>query len=250
MAPHQKNIYNPLASFMKQILFMFVAVMVCSCKSQPDQVLVFTKTSGFRHDSIETGVKTLEELGQQNEFVVTHTENSEAFSLENLKNFQLVIFLNTTQDVLDETQQAHFESYINNGGSFMGIHAAADTEYDWAWYGKLVGAYFESHPDQAQAEVVNEDFKHPACSHLPERWKHFDEWYNYKNISSNIKVVLSVDETSYEGGTNGDFHPIAWYQEFDGGKVFYTGLGHTKEAYTDSNFRHHLLGGIQYCLEK
>ncbi len=133
----------------------------------------------------------------------------------------------------------------------MGIHAASDTEYDWPWYGKLVGAYFDGHPNdpnvrEAKMKVVNR--QHLSTTHLDDTWVRNDEWYNYKNINPKLQVLICLDETSYEGGTNGDNHPIAWYQEFDGGRVFYTGGGHTTESYDEPDFQKHLLGGINYCL--
>ena len=213
-----------------------------------DQVLVFTATNGYRHKSIEKGVATLKELGKENGFQVLQTEDSLQFNSENLKKFKLVVFLSTTQDVLGAEQESAFKSYINGGGSYMGIHAAADTEYEWPWYGKLVGAYFKSHPKQQKAKVEVIDRTHAATSHLDASWMHFDEWYNYKDINPDIKVLMNLDEKSYNGGENGAHHPIAWYHEFDGGRSFYTGLGHTKESYDDPAFRKHLLGGINYCL--
>ena len=213
-----------------------------------DQVLVFTATNGYRHKSIEKGVATIKELGKENDFQVVQTEDSLYFTSENLKKYKLVVFLSTTQDVLGQEQETAFEGYINGGGSYLGIHAAADTEYEWPWYGKLVGAYFKSHPKQQKAKIDVVDRNHGATSHLDETWMHFDEWYNYKNINPAIKVIMKLDESSYTGGENGADHPIAWYHEFDGGRAFYTGLGHTNESYDDPAFRKHLLGGINYCL--
>ncbi len=212
------------------------------------QVLVFTKTSGFRHQSIEKGVATLRELGKLNRFNITQTEDSLQFQEETLSKYQLVIFLSTTLDVLGEEQEQAFRSYINNGGNFMGIHAASDTEYDWPWYGKLVGAYFKSHPKQQEARLIVVDRKHPSTEHLQPTWTHFDEWYNFKSLNPQVRVLIKLDESSYTGGKNGENHPIAWYHEFDGGRAFYTGLGHTEEAYDDPDFRQHLVGGIAYCL--
>ena len=217
----------------------------------PDFVLAFTKTSGYRHKSIEKGDHTLRQLGRKNGFIVLQTETSEDFNAENLKNYKLVVFLSTTQNVLNDQQQRVFENYIKSGGSFLGIHAATDTEYDWPWYGKLVGAYFDGHPNDpnirdAKIDVMVKD--HPATEHLNNSWSRRDEWYNYKNLNPNITVLLNLDENSYEGGTNGDKHPIAWYHEFDGGRAFYTGGGHTKASFDEPDFRQHLLGGILWCL--
>ena len=216
----------------------------------PELVLVFTKTAGFRHKSIEKGVKTLRELGRQNRFVALQSESGEDFTSQNLKNYKLVIFLSTTLDVLNDAQQKAFESYIKNGGAYLGIHAAADTEYDWPWYGKMVGGYFVSHPAQQEAKIDVVDKTHPSTAHLSNVWMHFDEWYNYKELNPDVHVLLKLDESSYEGGTNGTNHPIAWYHEFDGGRVFYTGLGHTEASYDEPEFRQHLLGGIVWCLKR
>lgn len=234
---------------MKNIL-LISCFLFLSPNNPNDKVLVFTKTTDYRHDSIETGVETLAELGKKNGFEIRHSEDAHVFSTENLAQFKLVVFLNTTGDILNETQQSTFEKYLRNGGNYMGIHAAADTEYDWPWYGKLVGAYFLNHPEKSNAEIVKVDYSHPACQHLPERWARFDEWYNYKAISPDIKVLLELDETTYKGGENGPNHPIAWYHEYEGGRSFYTGMGHTKESYSEPAFKEHLLGGILYCLKR
>lgn len=132
----------------------------------------------------------------------------------------------------------------------MGVHAATDTEYEWPWYGKLVGAYFTNHPKVQKAIIKVTDKKHPSTKLLPDVWEHTDEWYNFKDINPDMKVLAWLDEKSYEGGTNGNEHPIAWYHEYDGGRAFYTGLGHTEESYSDPLFLKHLLGGIQYAIGK
>ena len=215
----------------------------------PELVLAFTKTEGYRHQSIKKGVQTLRELGRENGFIVLQTETAEDFNADNLKNYRLVVFLSTTHDVLNTAQQKAFENYIKGGGAFMGIHAAADTEYDWPWYGKLVGGYFESHPEgtpTAKIKVLNK--AHPSTAHLPDSWQRTDEWYNYKNLNPNVTVLMNLDETTYEGGTNGSNHPIAWYHEFEGGRAFYTGGGHTEASFDEPEFRQHLLGAMEWCL--
>ena len=218
--------------------------------NQNEKVLVFTKTAGYRHESIEKGVETIIELGKENDFDITHSEDANIFNKGNLSQYELVIFLNTTEDILNLEQQNNFEDFINNGGSFMGIHSAADTEYDWPWYGKLVGAYFMDHPEKSNAQIIRVDETHSSSKHLPDTWTRYDEWYNYKSINPDIKVILQLDETTYIGGKNGSNHPIAWHQEFDGKRMFYTGMGHTKESYSEPDFKNHLLGGILYCLKR
>ncbi|GAA2526818.1 ThuA domain-containing protein [Winogradskya humida] len=208
-------------------------------------VLVFSKTAGFRHDSIAAGVQAIKELGG---FAVTATEDAAAFTTANLANYDAVVFLNTTGDVLNADQQTAFESYIRGGGGYVGVHAAADTEYDWPFYGDLVGAWFDSHPAIQPADVVVEDRAHAATAHLPQRWNRTDEWYNYRtNPRSTAHVLASLDEGTYTGGGMGADHPHAWCKTLDDGRSFYTGGGHTIESYADPAFRTHLLGGLRYA---
>lgn len=214
-------------------------------------VLVFSKTEGFRHESIGAGKVALMDLGKKHKFRVDTTEDAAVFKEKTLKDYNLVVFLNTTGDVLNNAQQLEFNRFIQAGGGFVGIHAATDTEYDWPWYGDLVGAYFESHPNDPNVRegiIQVKDQEHIACQHLPAEWKREDEWYNFKDIRSHINILLNLDEASYEGGTNGENHPAAWYHEFDGGRSFYTALGHTPETFSDPLFIEHLWGGMQYAL--
>ena len=218
-------------------------------RSDEHRVLVFSKTAGFRHDSIPEGVAAVRELGAAHGFAVDATEDADAFTSRNLGRYAAVVFLSTTGDVLDPAQQGAFERYIKRGGAYVGVHAAADTEYDWAFYGGLAGAYFQSHPAIQPATVDVEDRAHPATAGLGATWNRTDEWYNYRsNPRERAHVLASLDESSYSGGTmNGD-HPIAWCQNYQGGRAFYTGGGHTKESFADHAFRQHLLGGIRWAI--
>ncbi|RDC54394.1 ThuA domain-containing protein [Pedobacter chinensis] len=215
------------------------------------RILVFSKTTGFRHNSIETGKTAILKLGNEHNFSVDTTENAAIFTEDNLKKYAAVIFLNTTGDVLDNKQQVAFERYIQAGGGFVGVHAATDTEYEWPWYGKLAGAYFTSHPAVQEAKFIIKDKNHPSTKFLTDSvWLHKDELYNFKDINPDIKVLITIDETSYKGGKNGSFHPFSWYHDFDGGRAFYTSMGHTKETWTDEMFLKHLNGGIEYAIGK
>jgi type 1 glutamine amidotransferase len=210
------------------------------------RVLLFSKTTGFRHDSIPAGVAAIERLGEEHGFAVDATEDAAAFTPENLARYEAVVFLSTTGDVLDANQQQAFEGYIRGGGGFAGIHAAADTEYDWPWYGGLVGAYFQSHPATQQATVRFEDRANPSTAHFAPTWTRTDEWYDYRtNPRANVKVLASLDESSYSGGGMGADHPITWCQRYDGGRSWYTGMGHTAESYSDESYLKMLLGGIR-----
>ena len=233
------------------VIALIAAVVVAPVQQAAAQafaVLVFSKTAGFRHDSIPAGITAIQQLGAQNGFTVDATEDAAAFTDTNLARYQAVVWLSTTGDVLDPTQQAAFERYVRAGGGYAGVHAASDTEYDWAWYGQLVGAYFTSHPANQQATVKVEDKAHPSTAALPDRWSRFDEWYNFRaNPRGKVHVLASLDESTYQPGAGamGADHPTAWCQDFDGGRSWYTGGGHTQESFADSQFRTHLLGGIR-----
>ena len=208
---------------------------------------MFSKTAGFRHDSIPTGIQTIRDLGTANGFTVTATEDSNVFTTSQLANYKAVVFLSTTGDVLNASQQTAFESYINGGGGYVGVHAAADTEYSWPYYGQLVGAWFNSHPAIQQVTARVEDRNHPSTAHLGTTWVRTDELYNYStNPRPNVHVLINLDESTYTGGNMGD-HPIAWYHAQGSGRSFYTGFGHTIQSYSEQAFRQHLLGGIQYA---
>ena len=230
---------------------ILIGITVFSTSKNEVNVLVFSKTAGYRHASIEPGIEAVKQLGKQQGFQVEATEDASVFTERKLKDFEVVMFLNTTGDILDQEQQTQLERFIRAGGGFVGVHAAADTEYDWPWYGKLVGGYFNGHPNdpnvrEATLDIV--DAGHAATEPLPSHWTRSDEWYNYKTLNEANNVLINIDESTYEGGTNGDHHPMSWYKEYDGGRAFYTGLGHTPESYTDSLYLAHLAGGIQYAI--
>ncbi|MBX2898870.1 MAG: ThuA domain-containing protein [Cyclobacteriaceae bacterium] len=232
---------------MKKILILLTCgALFYSCTQEQPRVLVFSKTKGFRHQSITAGKAALIKLGAEKGFGVDTTEVAEAFTEDNLKKYRAVIFLSTTGDVLNQAQQNEFMRFIQAGGGYVGIHAAADTEYDWYWYGKLAGAYFKSHPQIQEAKFKK--VKPFGEDHLPDEWVRTDELYNYKNISAEINILYTLDETSYQGGENGANHPIAWYHDFDGGRSFYTGLGHTDESFSEELFLDHLYQGIKYAM--
>jgi cytochrome c len=208
--------------------------------------LVFSKTTGFRHSSIAEGIATIKALGAEHGFEVDATEDALRFTDAVLSHYKVVVFLSTTGDVLDAAQKVAFERYIRSGGGFVGIHSASDTEYGWPWYGRLVGAYFKSHPEIQNATVRIEDADHPSTRPLPRLWRRNDEWYNFRtNPRGEVHVLAALDESTYAGGAMSADHPIAWCQNFDGGRSWYTALGHTEESYADPLFRLHLLGGIE-----
>jgi glucose/arabinose dehydrogenase/cytochrome c551/c552 len=242
---------------MKKLLFFLIigfigGLLTVSCDKKregPPRVLVFSKTAGFVHRAIPAGVAAVQKLGQENGFDVDTTRNAAYFQEDSLKKYSAVIFLNTTGNVLDYRQEAAFERYIQSGGGFVGVHAATDTEYDWRWYGKLVGGYFKSHPRTQNARFIIKDKNSPATEFFTDTvWQRTDELYNFKDLNPDVNVLITIDESSYEGGSNGAHHPMSWYHEYDGGRAFYTELGHTDESYSEENYLRHLLGGIKYAI--
>ena len=209
-------------------------------------VLVLSKTTGFRHDSIPQGITAIEALAAEYGFSVEATEDAARFTDTALARYRVIVFLSTTGDIFDADQKAAFERYIRSGGGFVGVHSASDTEYQWPWYGRLVGAYFESHPAIQRATVHIADANHPSTKGLPETWMRTDEWYNFRsNPRGAVHVLATLDESTYSGGKLGADHPIAWCQEIDGGRSWYTAMDHTSESYAEPFFRFHLLGGIE-----
>lgn len=222
------------------------------------KVLVFSKTAGWHHESIPAGVATIQRLGQLHDFSVFWTEDANrVMNDQELAKYQAVVFLLTTGDVLDAAQQAAFERYIRAGGGFVGVHSAADTEHGWPWYGRLVGRMFQAHPANQTATLVVQDGNFPGMDRFPRRFLFTEEWYQFgPPRSEGLKVLLTVDERTYQPATEwggkpvapmGASHPISWYQRVDGGRSFYTALGHLPATYGDERFQHHLFGGIYWA---
>jgi type 1 glutamine amidotransferase len=221
---------------------------------QAPRVLVFSRTAGYRHASIEPGIAAIRAIGQAEGFDVDATEDPSAFEPDALNRYAAVVFLSTTEDVLDEAQQQAFTRYIRGGGGFVGVHAASDTEYEWPWYGRLVGAYFAGHPnDPGVREGILHvaDADHPSTESLPDPWIRADEWYDFGELQPDLNILLEVDEGSYKRPGENPApapRPIAWYHEFDGGRAWYTALGHTSESFTEPAFLDHLRGGLTYII--
>ncbi len=241
---------------MKRIPFLgfFALAMAISSYGQSadtsDAIIIFTKTVEYRHESIPAGVQALEELADDHQVATLHTEDANYFHADSLSRFDAIIFLNTTGDILNDEQQSAFKNFVENGGGFVGIHAATDTEYDWLWYGEMIGGYFDGHPEIQQATVRIVDDNHTSTASLPEEWVRKDEWYNYRDLNPDINVLLNLDESTYEGGQHGKDHPIAWYHNYGDARIFYTGGGHMAENFREELFREHLWGGVEYVLEQ
>lgn len=205
-----------------------------STTPDPVQVLVFHKTTGFRHDSIPAGITAITDLGGEHGYTVTATDDATTFTDALLERYDVVVFLNTTGDVLDEFEQQVFERFIQAGNGFVGIHAATDTEYGWPWYEGLVGAYFDSHPSPQSATVEVHEPAHPIMQGVPSSFERFDEWYDFASLPGpDVTILATLEESSYTGGSMGEPHPIVWAQDYDGGRSFYTAFGHTAESFSE-----------------
>jgi type 1 glutamine amidotransferase len=242
------------------VLWVTVVLLICSTSlawAKNPKVLIFSKTTGYHHQSITAGIVAIQKLGAENKFDVDTTTDVTKFTKSNLKQYAALIFLNPTGTNVfkDSTQKDAFKHYIEAGGGFVGIHSATDFEYDWQWYGNLVGAYFKAHPNQQNAVLNVVDRTNIATNFLPNPWKKFDEWYHFKWMAKDLHILITLDESTIDYGTKPDikmgaYHPIAWYHDYDGGRSFYTGLGHTDESYSDPLYLQHLLGGIKYAMGK
>ena len=230
---------------------VLLALILGACGPNLPRVLVFSKTEGYRHESIPAAHAALRELAKENGFVVDSTEDASVFTEENLSHYTAVVFLLTTHDVLNDTQQVAMEGYIKGGGGYVGVHSASDTEYDWPWYGKLVGGYFDGHPGDPNVRTGTlwiDDPYHVSTNHLPARWVRTDEWYDIRDLQPDVHVLISIDEASYRDSVRAPPHPLSWYHSYDGGRAFYTALGHTIESYSEEPFLKHLLGGLEYAM--
>jgi type 1 glutamine amidotransferase len=222
------------------------------------RILVYSRTTGYRHASIPAGIAALEKLGSRHGFTVEASEGVHSFRPGRLERYAAVVFLSTSGTVLDEPGRAALTHYLRQGGSWLGIHAASTTEYEWPWFEGLVGAWFDQHPEIQPAVLTVEDRDHPATEFLGAHWDRTDEWYAFRSNpreraeadgtieADKPRILLTVDETTYRGGTMGADHPLAWCREYDGGRSFYTALGHAEETYQDPEFLAHLLGALRW----
>lgn len=234
------------ASILLTVFFLNIsAVKIAGVKPA---ILIFCKTNGFHHSCIPAGIEAIKKLGQQNGFTVAVTDDSLYFTTDSLKRYSALIFLCPTGKVFGPDQESALKDYIEQGGGWVGIHSATDCEYNWPWYNQLAGAYFKSHPAQQQAKLIITNKNHPSTAGMPDTWVRKDEWYNFKDLNPDVTVLIKIDESSYTGGENGANHPMAWYHTFDGGRAFYTEMGHTEESWSDPVYLKHLLGGIEWAM--
>lgn len=245
-----------MPKILKLCLSLTLVLFSLACKAagvsatKQQAVLVFSLTKGYHHAAIADGIIAFRKMADENHFTVDTTTDVNAFTPENLKKYKALVFLSPTgSNVFNDSQKTALKQYVANGGGILGIHAATDFCYEWEWYGQLMGAFFEKHPKIQEAKLNIILPKNKINKGLPQPWIHKDEWYNFKAINPSIQVLIKIDETSYKGGTMKNDHPISWCHKFEGGKVFYTALGHTKECYTDPLFLKHVLAGLKWVMD-
>lgn len=253
MYAHKKlnSVFNQLILIIS-LLVIFSFLFAFRHKRKP-KVLVFSRTTGYVHSSIPAGNAAIAKLGIENGFDVDTTKDAAIFTSDKLDKYAAIVFLSTTEgkeNLLNDDEKKGLVQYIHEGGGWVGIHAATDAGYRWPWYVKLSGALFLSHPQQQQATLTVVDRLHPSTRFLPQTWERKDEWYNFKEMNKKVSVLITIDEKSYKGGANGDYHPMSWFHNFEGGRAFYTELGHTEESFSDPLYLKHLLGGIHYAMDQ
>lgn len=247
-----------LHKIIKPLAIAAVAALAVSASAQQFKAALFSKTAGWHHDSINAGVTAVQDLAKLHHFEVFWTEDAgRIFTDQQLEQYDVVIFLLTSGDVLNDEQQAAFERYVQNGGGYVGVHSASDTEYEWEWYTQMVGYMFHIHPAIQTGAMKVEDPNFPGMDRFANRFLFTEEWYEFgPPKTEGLNFLLSVDENTYQPAANwgvkqgdgmGDFHPISWYQNYDGGRAFYTALGHLPATYSDADFMHHVYGGIYWA---
>ena len=244
------------------IFFLILSLEGCAQNDRPDfeksiHVLVFTKTAGYRHESISSGLKMLYDLSKKQNWVITATENAQLLRNDFLSNFDVAVFINPSGNAICDAGQAAFEKWMDSGKGFVGIHSATAFEYSWEYYGNLCGAYFKTHPVPQEATIVFENTDHPAMKPFKgmKSYTTFDEWYTFKeNPRPNVNVLATLDENSIKQFSDDNFrmgdHPIIWSQEKDGVRSFYTGFGHTHEAFQDQLIVEHIKNAINWAAKR
>jgi len=222
-------------------------------------VLVYSGSTGYRHESIPSAVAALKTIGARAGYVVDATEDPEVFTAERLAPYKvLVLVSNSTDPKKPESEwftgarRDALQGFLKSGKGVIGLHAAADSHYGWGWYGQMIGGYFERHPKGTPKGVVMViDSKHPATAKLPKSLERNDEWYYYKDLDPTLHVLVAIDpKTIGEGEPDVNLNPLVWCHDFGGGRVFYSALGHTNESWSEPYMVDLMTGALAYAAGK
>ncbi len=238
------------------LIGLLLILSPCSLSAMQFKALVFSdKSDKWHHPNVPVARESFEALARKHFFELTWVETAEAFSDQEFAAYDVIVFISASPCGLDDDKRKEFQAYVAGGGGVVGVHfsfAFEDAERQWPWWEELVGNVFVCHPPQQSGIMTNEAPDFPACLHLPEKWLWTDEWYTFKlPFREDLNVVLTVDEDSYyprPQDVMGEFHPIAWYHEPGGGRLFYTSLGHITESYRDPLFLQHIYGGMLWAV--
>lgn len=233
-----------------------LALLFCTTAyGQQFKALLIVDAAGFQHESTFDAVPALQKLAARHDFQLDLKQRARRLTEEKLQEYEVVIMVNTTGDIFNDTEQAAIEKFIQSGKGWVGVHAASDTEYDWKWYTDMVGHMFKIHPKVQTAMVDVHDTSFPGLTSWPERRIWTDEFYEYfeGDKKPGFNYLITIDESTYDvnakWGDNvakghGDFHPMSWYRNYDGGRSWYTNFGHVPAVFSDVAFLEHLYGGI------
>jgi type 1 glutamine amidotransferase len=244
-------------------LALLIMISPAPAEGQQFEVMVYTSPDRWHDPTIPTAMTEFRKMADQHDFALTWAQQAgsgsitDPFSESVLQRMDVVVFLHSRAYELNEEQRENFKNYIHNGGGFVGIHAASAIPDQELWFQQLIGRVFTNHPEEQTAvyHVINKN--HPATMHLPDRWIYTGELYSFnEELTDNLNYLITVDENTYDPSRTwgddretamGDFHPISWYQEFEGGRSFYTSLGHIPESFEDPWFLAHIYGGIYWA---
>ncbi|WP_033921625.1 ThuA domain-containing protein [Sphingomonas sp. 37zxx] len=239
------------------LLVLSILLLPTDAFAAPARVLVFSHTTGYRHASIEAGIAAFKRLGAQRDFTVIASEDPAIFSTQRLKDVDAIVFLSSTTNPADASSEwlvgdrrAALQAFVRGGGGIVGVHGAADSHLFWPWYGQMIGGWFERHPEGTPVGAVTvTDASHPANHNLAKAARRADEWYYFKDFDPRVDLLATVDSVSI-GEKDINPNPVAWAHEFEGGRVFYTAMGHSDESYSEPWYLQHLAAGIDWALRR
>ena len=247
-------------AYARALMACALLLLTATLSAQQFSALLITETAGWQHESSFAAIPALNEMAQRHDFRLDLKQKAMPLTADQLKNYDVIIMVNTTGDVFTDAEQQVFEDFIRSGKGWVGVHAAADTEYDWKWYTDMVGHMFYIHPHVQTAMVDVHDTKFPGLENWPARRLWTDEFYEYLDAERKpgFNYLITVDEKTYQTDANwgpgkvskghGDFHPMSWYHNYDGGRAWYTNFGHVPAVFDDPAFREHLYGGIFWAV--